>query len=81
MAGWDIKSLILNLTFKYLTKSTKSEGSNLEVRLDQFRKHGGNLGGNGNLGGECNLGGKGNLGAKARIALQKVIISRLKVLK
>ena len=37
----------------------QSEGSNLKVRLDQFRKHGGDLGGHGDLGGEGELGGKG----------------------
>ena len=42
----------------------RSEGSNLEVRRDQFRKHGGDLGGHGDLGGEGDFGDKGDLGAK-----------------
>ena len=36
----------------------KSEGSQFENRLIQFRKHGGDLGGHGNLGGEGDLGGR-----------------------
>ena len=42
---------------KITSIQNKSDGSNLEDNLIQFRKHGGDLGGPGDLGGEGDLGG------------------------
>ena len=41
-----------------MDQTYSSEGSNIEDRLIQFRKHGGDLGSPGDLGGEGDLGGR-----------------------